>query len=120
MLATADVAERQGGPQGLPVPRGPAGEARRDIVLPGTALERQIAAVWEKLFAPMPVSVRDDFFLDLGGHSLLAARMVSELRKSPAFQQLSMADVYRHPTMERLAEGLGREPAEATEAKPKA
>src|ERR1035437_7431325 len=66
-------------------------------------MEKQIVAVWEKLFAPAPVSARDDFFLDLGGHSLLAARMVSELRRSPALRQLSMLDVYHHPTTEKLA-----------------
>ena len=67
----------------LPAPRTRPAEERRDLVPPRTALEKQIVAVWEKLFAPTPVSVQDDFFLDLGGHSLLAARMVSELRKSP-------------------------------------
>src|SRR5206468_4208467 len=40
-----------------------------------TSAERAIAAVWQELFRPLPVSAHDDFFLDLGGHSLLAARM---------------------------------------------
>jgi non-ribosomal peptide synthetase-like protein len=87
----------------LPAPRTRPAEGRRDLLPPRTDLEKQIVAVWEKLFAPTPVSVRDDFFLDLGGHSLLAARMVSELRKSPALRQLSMLDVYQHPTAEKLA-----------------
>ena len=87
----------------LPVPRARPAESRRDLIPPRTALERQIAAVWEKLFAPAPVSVRDDFFLELGGHSLLAARMVSELRRQPPLQPLSMLDVYQHPTVEKLA-----------------
>ena len=66
-------------------------------------LEQQLVASWEKLFAPTPVSVQDDFFLDLGGHSLLAARMVSELRQthplpsnSPCWTSIS------HPTVEKL------------------
>ena len=67
-----------------PRPRARPAEERPDLVPPRTALEKQIVAAWEKLFAPTPVSVQDDFFLDLGGHSLLAARMVSELRKSRA------------------------------------
>jgi non-ribosomal peptide synthetase-like protein len=78
-------------------------EARPNLVPPRTALEKQLVAAWEKLFAPVPVSVQDDFFLDLGGHSLLVARMVSELRKSAAFRQLSVLDVYQHPTVEKLA-----------------
>ena len=55
---------------------------------PNSVAEQQIAAVWEALFYPQPVSIHDHFFLDLGGHSLLAARMVSELRgirASPPF-----------------------------------
>jgi hypothetical protein len=98
MLASGKVDRKN-----LPAPRTRSVEERRDLVLPRTGLEMQIAAVWEKLFAPTPVSVRDDFFLDLGGHSLLAARMVSELRQSPTLRQLSMLDVYQHPTVEKLA-----------------
>ena len=105
----------------LPAPRARPAESRRDLIPPRTALERQITAVWEKLFAPAPVSVRDDFFLELGGHSLLAARMVSELRRQAPLEQLSMLDVYQHPTIEKLAEEFGRrrraaEPAPAAEA----
>jgi non-ribosomal peptide synthetase-like protein len=70
---------------------------------PRNDLEKQIYRVWEKVFAPQPVSIRDDFFLDLGGHSLLAARMVSELRKEPDLGEVAVLDVYRHPTVEALA-----------------
>jgi non-ribosomal peptide synthetase-like protein len=87
----------------LPAPRTRPSEQRRGLVPPRSALEKQIVAVWEKLFAPTPVSVQDDFFLDLGGHSLLVARMVSELRTSQPFRQLSVLDVYEHPTVEELA-----------------
>jgi non-ribosomal peptide synthetase-like protein len=90
----------------LPAPRIRPAEARTDLVPPRTALEWELAATWEKLFASGQVSVHDDFFLDLGGHSLLAARMVSELRKTAPFQQLSVLDVYQHPTVEKLAAHL--------------
>jgi non-ribosomal peptide synthetase-like protein len=87
----------------LPAPRGQSPKEIQEVLPPRTLLERQITAVWEKLLAPLPVSVAADFFLELGGHSLLAAQMVSELRRQPAFVQLSVLDVYRHPTIERLA-----------------
>jgi non-ribosomal peptide synthetase-like protein len=87
----------------LPAPRTQPTAEWPDLVPPRTALEKQVVAAWGKLFAPTPVSVHDDFFLDLGGHSLLAARMVSELRKSPSFQQLSVLDAYKHSTAEKLA-----------------
>jgi amino acid adenylation domain-containing protein len=87
----------------LPAPRARATEERPNLVPPRTDLEKQIVAVWEKLLAPAPVSVQDDFFRDLGGDSLLAALMVSELRRSPTLRGLSMLDVYQHPTAEKLA-----------------
>jgi non-ribosomal peptide synthetase-like protein len=87
----------------LPAPRARPAEEQRSLVPPRTAVEKQIVGVWEKLFAPMPVSLQDDFFLDLRGHSLLVARMVSELRKNQPFQQLSVLDVYERPTVEKLA-----------------
>jgi len=89
--------------KGLPAPQAHPAERRPDLVLPRTPLERQLVAAWEKLFAPMQISLHDDFFLDLGGHSLLAARMISELRKTAAFRHLSLLDVYQHPTAAKLA-----------------
>jgi non-ribosomal peptide synthetase-like protein len=97
----------------LPAPRTRPAEEQRGLVPPRTAVEKQIVAVWERLFAPTPVSLQDDFFHDLGGHSLLVARMVSEMRKNQPFQQLSVLDVYEHRTAEKLAaqfeEGKQRE-----------
>ncbi len=78
---------------------------------PANEAERQILQVWCALFDPLPVTTRNDFFLDLGGHSLLAARMVSELRRRPEFAGVSVADVYEHPTVAGLAAALSsREP----------
>ncbi len=67
------------------------------------ATEHALLVAWGKLFAPLPVAPIDDFFRDLGGHSLLAARMVSDLRNASPFEQLSVLDVYNHPTIETLA-----------------
>ncbi len=91
----------------LPPPRGREPRARPEDVAPRTALEEKIVTVWERLFAPARVSIRDDFFTDLGGHSLLAAGMVSELRKDPNFAALSVRDVYDHPTVQALAAHIG-------------
>ncbi|HYS71273.1 MAG TPA: phosphopantetheine-binding protein, partial [Thermoplasmata archaeon] len=71
-----------------------------------TETERQLLDVWARLFAPQPVSVDDDFFLDLGGHSLLAARAVTALRKAPGFERVSMTDLYEHPTIRSLARAI--------------
>jgi non-ribosomal peptide synthetase-like protein len=90
----------------LPAPRARQAATRPDHQPPRDEREKALAAVWERLFQPQPVSINDDFFLDLGGHSLLAAQMVSELRKDVRFQELSVLDIYRHPTIERLAARL--------------
>lgn len=70
---------------------------------PRDDLEDQLLVAWKNLFSPTTVGPDDDFFVDLGGHSLLAARLVSALRKFPTFSDLSMLDVYSHPTISRLA-----------------
>ena len=97
----------------LPPPRPRAAQEQRAVVEPRTELERKLVALWEKLFAPTPVSVHDDFFLELGGHSLLAARMVSELRKDAQLHGVSMLDVYNHPTIGKLAAKLEQDCAAA-------
>ncbi|MDP4207808.1 MAG: amino acid adenylation domain-containing protein [Bacteroidota bacterium] len=67
-----------------------------------SATEQKILDLWQKLFYPNPVEVNDNFF-DLGGHSLFASQMISELRKDPQMQKLSVRDVYTHPTAKQLA-----------------
>lgn len=90
----------------LPAPAARGQRQTDSNAKPRTELEGRISQVWERLFAPATVSINDNFFLDLGGHSLLAARMVSELRKQPGLEQLSMLDVYQHPSISGLAAEL--------------
>ncbi|MBC7658883.1 MAG: amino acid adenylation domain-containing protein [Chitinophagaceae bacterium] len=75
----------------------------RAIIAPSTLLEIQLHSVWSKLFAPAPVSIDDDFFLDLGGHSLRAALMVSQMRKEMNLSIISMQHIYQHSTIRKLA-----------------
>ncbi|MBI3878972.1 MAG: amino acid adenylation domain-containing protein [Verrucomicrobia bacterium] len=103
----------------LPRPKSSAASERADAVAPRNASERRLHECWTRLFAPTPVSVTDDFFLDLGGHSLLAARMVSELRRDDAFKDLSILDVYQSPTLEALAAKLDTRRAPTASAAPK-
>ncbi len=107
----------------LPAPRARAAVTPAADAAPRTPLERRLVKVWGELFAPASVGREDDFFLKLGGHSLLAARMVSQLRVQPGCAELSMLDVYQHPTPARLAavleqRGADEGPAMATAAVP--
>jgi non-ribosomal peptide synthetase-like protein len=91
----------------------------RQLLMPRTALERQIAETWRSVLGVDTISIHDDLFLDLGGHSLLAAKIVSELRKSPSLNELSMADIYARSTIESLAAHFEvRQPLAQQSAKP--
>ncbi len=87
----------------LPLPAHAASDAPV-AVAPGTAQERALAQIWQRLLGVKSVAPSDNFF-DLGGHSLLAMRAVGEieqtlgLRLSPrrlvfeSLAQLAAADV---------------------------
>ncbi len=92
--------------QHLPPPRPRAPKARREDQGPRTEFERRLASGWGRLFHREEPGLDENFFLDLGGHSLLAALMVSEQRKSPGFESLSVGDVYAFPTLRSLAAEL--------------
>lgn len=70
---------------------------------PKTALEVAIARIMAPILKLSTISITDDFFYDLGGHSLNAAAVISELRKHPACQHLSMLDLYQQRTIQNLA-----------------
>lgn len=74
---------------------------------PATETERQLCEAYAKTLR-MPVdelSVEANLFDDLGGHSLVAATLVSQLRAGamPGTAELSILDLYAHPTVRALA-----------------
>jgi amino acid adenylation domain-containing protein/non-ribosomal peptide synthase protein (TIGR01720 family) len=86
----------------LPAPE-EAGAARdRELVPPSNETERIVAAVWREVLGTAEIGIHDDFF-DLGGHSLLATRVLTRVRD--AFDvELTLRDVFEHPTVARFAE----------------
>jgi hypothetical protein len=83
----------------LPTPA--AASAVSDHVAPRTETERLLERIWRESLKLPRVSVRDDFFA-LGGHSLLAVHVVNRVREHWA-RELSMADIFRFPTIEAFA-----------------
>lgn len=81
----------------------PHSKKRTQSVRPAAGTESHLLRVWSALFPAREVALDDDFFLDLGGHSLLAARMVSELREDTNFATVTMRDIYKYPTIAKLA-----------------
>ncbi|MGW1810676.1 amino acid adenylation domain-containing protein [Streptomyces sp. NPDC002078] len=75
-----------------------------DLVLPRTALEAQVAAIWSEVLDVEPVGVEDDFF-DLGGHSLLAARLLNALERRLNVSVPARA-LYEGRTVTHLARAL--------------
>lgn len=90
----------------LPAPAGRRRTRDRAHVAPRTKLERAIADVWQSVFTCEAVSATAHFFHDLGGHSLFATLAASKLRANPALSDLSVSDIYRHPTVEALAQAI--------------
>jgi non-ribosomal peptide synthetase-like protein len=94
----------------LPKPSSERHPGDRQLLMPRTPLQHQIAGVWGKVLRTESISIDDDLFLDLGGHSLVAARIVSELRKTGLLNGVSMADIYARSTIRSLAAGFEAQP----------
>ena len=95
----------------LPALPDPEAEGREGAP-PRTVTERRLAALWAEVLGVSAVG-RDDSFEALGGHSLLAVRLVARVRDE-ADVALSLADVFRHPTLRTLAAEVDRRRGEGT------
>jgi amino acid adenylation domain-containing protein len=91
----------------------PAPEQQRQsdetFVAPGSELEKSIASVWKELLRVESVGVHDNFF-DLGGHSLLVIQAHSRLRRALGREDLTVVDLFVHPTIHALAAKLDDRP----------
>ncbi|HYC29431.1 MAG TPA: condensation domain-containing protein, partial [Chitinophagaceae bacterium] len=81
-----------------------SGQIRDRYLAPRTEEERKISLIWQELLEVERVGVYDNFF-ELGGHSLLAIRLISAMRKELE-AEVSIGDVFDHPTIEELAKRL--------------
>ena len=70
-------------------------------VAPRSETEQALAEIWQELLGAAQVGAQDNFF-DLGGHSLRAMTLVSRIHQQ--FEvEVSLRDVFGHPTLEGLA-----------------
>ncbi len=95
----------------LPAPERARREIEHNYVAPGTRVERVIASVWQQALRLDKVGVHENFF-ELGGHSLLMVQVHSKLREALG-QEISMVEMFQHPTVSALAKHLTREQDEA-------
>jgi hypothetical protein len=77
----------------------------RAYVTPRGDLEEHIASIWSDVLGVDHIGAETNFF-DLGGHSLLLVRVHSRLKGTGA-TELSVVDLFRHPTVRSLALAIG-------------
>jgi non-ribosomal peptide synthetase-like protein len=91
----------------LPAPMGPRYHPRGTcFVPPQNDLERDIAAILGEFLNLDQVSVEDHFFNDLGANSLLMARVCATIREKLAYSDVSMRDMYLHPSVREFSSFL--------------
>ena len=95
----------------LPAPGGDLGqEPAAAGAPPRSRVERRLATIWKRLLGLDDVGLDDSFF-ELGGHSLLLIRAHREIVESFG-QDLTVAEMFRYPTLRTLAQRLSDRPAD--------
>jgi acyl carrier protein len=90
----------------LPVPDSLRPDLQAAYVPPQTEVEQAIAAIWKEVLHLEQVGIRDNFF-DLGGHSLLIMQVHGKL-SHVTDKNISVADMFRYPTIDALAKWLSQ------------
>jgi natural product biosynthesis luciferase-like monooxygenase protein len=85
----------------LPAPESATADDDSCFEAPRDDLERTIAASWCAALRRGRIDVRDNFF-SIGGHSLLVIHVLKQLSVQ-LDRSLSMADMFRHPTVREFA-----------------
>ncbi|MDR6673228.1 thioesterase domain-containing protein [Xanthomonas translucens] len=86
--------------------RGRGQLAPRAVEPPRNATEQWMVALWQRLLKVEQVGIGDNFFA-LGGRSLLALQVINAANRQFGCQ-LSMVDVFKHPTIGELAGRIGQ------------
>ncbi len=94
----------------LPEPDGYRPELEATYQPPQTEIEEAIAIIWQEALNVQKVGINDNFF-ELGGHSLLIVQIHSKLRQL-FNQDLSITDLFEHPTISSLVKFLSPEKSE--------
>ena len=76
-------------------------------VAPQSRMEQTIARIWQEALRVERVGAHDNFF-ELGGHSLLMAQVHNRL-VTTLEREISMVEMFQHPTVSRLAQRLSQD-----------
>ena len=87
----------------LPAPDVTQMRSRQEYVAPRTKEEQILAELWEEVLGIDAIGIKDNFF-HLGGDSIRSIEVRARARRHGL--DFSIADVFQHQTIERLAEHL--------------
>lgn len=71
------------------------------FVAPESAVELQLAAIWQELIGRECIGATENFF-ELGGHSLMATRMMAHIHRELGCE-ISLRQLFESPTIAQLA-----------------
>ena len=91
-------------------------EVTLDFIAPETAMEKNIARVWEEVLGKEQIGLTDNFF-ELGGHSLLATQVISKMKKELSLD-LSLAQLFNNPQISAITRLLEKSGDSSYEAIP--
>jgi amino acid adenylation domain-containing protein len=92
----------------LPPPQSARRHLEASYIAPRNKIEQRVANIWQELLRMDKVGINDNFF-DLGGHSLLMVQLHSKLRETFNKKELSIVEVFKHPTVKLLARYISGE-----------
>ncbi|HSF42721.1 MAG TPA: amino acid adenylation domain-containing protein [Thermoanaerobaculia bacterium] len=91
----------------LPAPGGRGSRIRAAYRAPESETEQVVADIWRDLLSVDRVGLNDNFF-ELGGNSLMVVQLRSSLKERLGIE-VSLVDLFRHPTVALLAASVERE-----------
>lgn len=89
----------------LPEPPSSRPQLSESYAAPSSAAERRVAEVWQQVLTLDRVGAHDNFF-DLGGNSVRLLAVLAALQEHPEYRELTLVDLFRHPTVATLADRL--------------
>ena len=91
----------------LPAPGSERPDLGADYAEPQSPTEKSLAAIWSDLLKVDRVGLRDSFF-DLGGDSMKMVQVQDRVHRKLG-REVSIVDMFQHPTLEELAAFLTQE-----------
>ena len=85
----------------LPRPESVRQQTSGVLAVPQDDVEKALAEVWQAVLGVNELGTTDNFF-ELGGHSLMAVRLAAQIEKVLG-KKLSVASIFQHPTIRKLA-----------------